>query len=354
MKGIRTIIPYIPGEQPNYPTMIKLNTNENPYPPSPKIEAILKSFNSEQLKRYSSTDNLSLKKSLAFKHGVTPEYFLIGNGSDEVLAFCFMAFFNSSEPILFPDITYGFYKVWADLFHIPFQEIPLNNAYQINIDDYIQPNGGIVIANPNAPTSLIKPLSEIEELIRQNPDVMVIIDEAYIDFGGESALSLLESYPNLVIIRTLSKSRSLAGLRVGYAIGQPKYIRIAESIKSSFNPYSVDSLAETLATAAIEDEKYYTETIEKICKTRDWFSQSIAHLGFQSFTSKTNFILTTHSKLSMEDLYHYLEKQDIFVRYFPKIERLRNYLRISIGSQEEMNEVYQKLAHYVESNRTKA
>lgn len=349
MKGIRKITPYVPGEQPNYPDMIKLNTNENSYPPSPKVAEALKDFDAQRLKRYSSIDNFTLKNTLGSKYNLSPEHFIIGNGSDEVLAFCFLAFFNSSDPILFPDITYGFYKVWADLFQIPFSEQPLNDKFQINLDDYSKTNGGIVIANPNAPTGLFKSLSEIEQLVKKNQDVIVIIDEAYIDFADESAISLLEKYPNLVIIRTLSKSTSLAGLRIGYAIGDPKYIQIIESIKSSFNPYSVDMLAETLAVAAIEDEEYYAEITSKICKTRDWFAEQIEKLGFYSLISQTNFVLLTHPDLIIEDLYHYLEKQDIYVRYFPKIKRLSNYLRVSIGTQEEMEKVYQFLTIYLKN-----
>ncbi|EOL44273.1 histidinol-phosphate transaminase [Enterococcus caccae ATCC BAA-1240] len=350
MKGLRKITPYTPGAQPNHPEMIKLNTNENPYPPSPKVAEALRSFNVEQLKRYSSIDNHSLKKALGAKHNLSPDHFLIGNGSDEVLAFCFLAFFNSTDPLLFPDITYGFYKVWADLFKIPFKELPLNNDFKIDSADYIQLNGGIIIANPNAPTGLFKPLSEIESLLKENSEVIVIVDEAYIDFAERSAISLLNDYPNLIIIRTFSKSNSLAGLRVGYAIGNPEHIKIAESIKSSFNPYSVDMLAEALAIAAVEDGNYYQEISKKICKTRDWFSENITTFGFSTLVSKTNFVLLTHPDLNCEDLYHYLETQDVFVRYFSKIERLKNYLRISIGTQEEMEDVYQLLRDYVTNN----
>lgn len=351
MKGIRKIAPYIPGEQPNYLDMIKLNTNENPYPPSPKVTEALRNFDVEQLKRYSSIDNLSLKKALGAKFNLSPDHFLIGNGSDEVLAFCFLAFFNSSDPILFPDITYGFYKVWADLFQIPFQELPLNNQFELVEKDYKQLNGGIIIANPNAPTGLFKPLTEIERILKENQEVIVIIDEAYIDFAGQSAVSLLDSYPNLIIIRTFSKSNSLAGLRVGYAIGNPAYIQIAESIKSSFNPYSVDRLAEQLATAALEDEAYYVGITKKICETRDWFAKKIENSGFSSLISKTNFVLMTHADIEIKELYDYLKTQNVFVRYFPKIRRLNNYLRVSIGTQEEMEQVYQLLSSYVDRNK---
>ncbi|MGG5340706.1 histidinol-phosphate transaminase [Enterococcus sp. AZ192] len=351
MKGLRKITPYVPGEQPNYSDMIKLNTNENPYPPSPKVTEALKNFNPESLKRYSSVDNFELKKVLSDKFKLSPEHFLIGNGSDEVLAFCFLAFFNSPDPLLFPEITYGFYKVWADLFHIPFKEIPLKKDFSIDLDDYHQNNGGIILANPNAPTGLFQPLEAIERLLSETADVIVIVDEAYIDFAGKSAITLLENHPNLIIVRTLSKANSLAGLRVGYAIGNPQYIRIAESIKSSFNPYSVDLLAETLATAAIEDTDYYDKITEKICQTREWFIRELHAVGFDSLPSKTNFVLSTHPKLEISDLYRHLEEQDVFVRYFPTIERLQSYLRISIGTQKEMASVLTIIKDYLSQLR---
>ncbi|MTD38976.1 histidinol-phosphate transaminase [Erwinia sp. CPCC 100877] len=348
MKGIRKITPYIPGEQPANSKIIKLNTNENPYPPAPLAKEQLKDFDISQLKRYNSVDNPQLKAALAEKFGLASENFVIGNGSDEVLAFCFLAFFNSDDPILFPDITYGFYRVWADLFKIPFKEIPLNDRFEIDIKDYQQINGGILLTNPNAPTGIFKSLSEIETLLALNQEVIVVIDEAYIDFAGASAVTLLDKYPNVIIVRTFSKSSSLAGLRVGYAIGHPEYIQIIESIKSSFNPYSVDSIAEALATAAVKDAAYYEEINTTICQTRDWFTEKIAELGFQTFASQTNFVLTTHPQQSMEDLYHFLERHDVYVRYFPKVERLKNYLRISIGTPAEMKTVYGLLKEYTE------
>ncbi|WP_086347463.1 histidinol-phosphate transaminase [Candidatus Enterococcus clewellii] len=347
MKGIRKIAPYVPGVQPNSHNMIKINTNENPYPPSPKVAEALKSFDSNQLKRYSSLDNLSLKMALAEKYGVSPEQLMIGNGSDEVLAFSFLAFFNSEDPILFPDITYGFYKVWADLFHIPFKELPLNEAFEIDLQDYEQLNGGLVIANPNAPTGLFKTVEEIRLFLKKQTDVIVIIDEAYVEFAEDSVLSLLDDHPNLIIVRTLSKSQSLAGLRIGYAIGAPEYIAILESIKSSFNPYSVDTLAEALAAAAVKDHTYYKKITDEICETRDWFSQQLQTLGFESLPSQTNFVLSTHYKLDMEQLYQFLASKNIFVRYFSKPERLNKYLRISIGTKKEMKKVLEAITNYL-------
>jgi histidinol-phosphate aminotransferase len=348
MKGIRKITPYVPGAQPDNPKIIKLNTNENPYSPAPLVEQQLKNFDIRQLKRYNSVDNHQLKAALAQKFGLAPENFVIGNGSDEVLAFCFLSFFNSEEPILFPDITYGFYKVWAELFNVPFKEVPLNDRFEIEMKDYQQLNGGIVLANPNAPTGIFKSLSEVEALLAANPEVMVIIDEAYIDFASSSAVTLLDKYPNIIIVRTFSKSGSLAGLRVGYAIGQPEYIQIIASIKASFNPYSVDSIAEDLAIAAVKDAAYYDKINAAICQTREWFTEKIAQLGFQTYPSQTNFVLTTHPQQTIEDLFHFLERHEVYVRYFPKVERLKNYLRISIGTPAEMEIVYRLLKEYTE------
>ncbi|WP_321384600.1 histidinol-phosphate transaminase [uncultured Enterococcus sp.] len=347
MKGIRKIAPYIPGIQPNTQDMIKINTNENPYPPSPRVAEALRQFDSEQLKRYSSLDNLALKEALAEKHGIAANQLMIGNGSDEVLAFSFLAFFNSEDPVLFPDITYGFYKVWADLFHIPFKEVPLNEKFEIDFHDYPQINGGLVVANPNAPTGLFKTTDEIRALLERHSDVIVIIDEAYAEFAEESMFSLLNDYSNLIIVRTLSKSQALAGLRIGYAAGAPEYIAVLESIKSSFNPYSVDSLAEALATAAVKDTAYYQKITDEICMTREWFSQQLKELGFTSLSSQTNFLLTTHPNLNMKQLYQYLEEKNIFVRYFSKPERLNSYLRISIGTREEMEAVVSAITDYL-------
>lgn len=340
MKGIRNVIPYVPGEQPNFAEMIKLNTNENPYPPSPKVAETLKNFATNQLKRYNSVDNLSLKEALAKSHRLTPNHFVIGNGSDEILAFCFLAFFNSSDPILFPTITYGFYKIWADLFKIPYKEISLNEHYEINLADYSQLNGGIIIANPNAPTGIFKNAKELASLLENNPESVVIIDEAYIDFAGTSAITLLDSYSNLVIVQTFSKSRSLAGLRVGYAIGNPALMNVLAAIKSSFNPYSVDMIAEALATSAVEDNLYYEDCSRKICQTREWFDEKLKAIGFDCLPSNTNFLMVTHPNLAMEQVYQALEQQNIFVRYFSKPSELQQFLRISIGTMKEMEQVY--------------
>ncbi|MHC5374637.1 histidinol-phosphate transaminase [Enterococcus sp. LJL120] len=349
MRGIRKTDPYTAGEQPNFTDMIKLNTNENPYPPSPKVKKALQDFDYDQLKRYSSLDQRPLKEALAEKFQLAPENFIIGNGSDEVLAFCFLAFFNSEYPVLFPDITYGFYPVWGDLFKVPIQLIPLQENFKINLADYATDNGGVILTNPNAPTGDYLTVAEIEKFLQANTESVVVVDEAYIDFGGTSVMPLIDNYPNLVVVHTLSKGFSLAGLRVGYAVAQPALIQVLEGVKSSFNPYSVDSLAETLATAAIEDGEYYQHLQKEISATREAFSKDLLELGFEVLPSLANFVFAKPTKISAEKLFNELKAQHVFVRYF-KQERLKDYLRISIGTPSEMTRVIQIIQQLLSSN----
>lgn len=339
IRGLRDLKAFVPGEQPNEKEIIKLNTNENPYPPSPKVSEKLNNFNVDQLKRYSPVEQIALRNAIANHLGITKDMVMIGSGSDEVLAMAFLAFFNNPEPILFPDITYGFYKVLAELYGIPFQEIPLDESFELTNQGYLQKNGGIVLVNPNAPTGLAKPLTEIEDLLKANPRVMVVVDEAYISFGGQSALSLVKDYPNLFIVRTFSKDASLAGLRVGYGIGHPEIIQLMHAIKDSVNPYNLDSIAEALAIAAVEDWTYYEGTIAAICQTRDWFSQELSQLGYKVLPSSTNFLLVKPRSFSAKYLYISLKEKHIYTRYFADADRIKDYLRISIGSQEEMESV---------------
>lgn len=339
IRGLRDLKAFVPGEQPNEKEIIKLNTNENPYPPSPKVSEKLNNFNVDQLKRYSPVEQIALRNAIANHLGITKDMVMIGSGSDEVLAMAFLAFFNNPEPILFPDVTYGFYKVLAELYGIPFQEIPLDESFELTNQGYLQKNGGIVLVNPNAPTGLAKPLTEIEDLLKANPRVMVVVDEAYISFGGQSALSLVKDYPNLFIVRTFSKDASLAGLRVGYGIGHPKIIQLMHAIKDSVNPYNLDSIAEALAIAAVEDWTYYEGTIAAICQTRDWFSQELSQLGYKVLPSSTNFLLVKPRSFSAKYLYKSLKEKHIYTRYFADADRIKDYLRISIGSQEEMESV---------------
>lgn len=342
IKGLRNIAPYVPGAQPQEKNMIKINTNENAFPPSPGVMKALSAFEGNQLRQYSSLDNHQLCHELATQLGVDQEQIIVGNGSDDILALAFLSFFNSGDPVLFPDITYGFYKVWSDLFQIPFKEVPLSKDFEVLTGDYIgQKNGGIVIANPNAPTGIFKPLSEIEEIVKANQDVVVVIDEAYIAFGGETALPLLARYDNVFITRTFSKDAALAGLRVGYGIGSSKLISVIHAVKNSYNPYAVDSIAESLATAAVIDKAYYDKINAEISNTRDWFSDELTALGFEVLSSQTNFILTKPAGISAKALFDFLQSKKIYVRYFGDHGRLSDYLRISIGTREEMTKVVQ-------------
>lgn len=336
IRGLRHIEPYRAGAQPNAADIIKLNTNENAYGASPVVKQALQQFSADHLKRYSSLNQESLREALAKQLKVSKEQLLIGNGSDDILSMAFLAFFNNEQPILFPDLTYGFYKVWAELYHIAYQEVPLSASFEIVTADYLTQNGGIIITNPNAPTGIYKPLAEIEKILLANPDVVVIVDEAYINFGGQSALPLLEKYANLVIVRTFSKDAALAGLRVGYAVANPQLIAILNAVKHAINPYSVDSLAERLATAAVQDWSFYQENCKKIAQTRDWFSEELRKWRFQVLPSQANFVLIKPSGISSQALYAGLEAKGIYVRFFPEVERIKDYLRISIGKREEM------------------
>lgn len=336
IKGLRQMAPYIPGEPAKNENTIKLNTNENPFPPSPKVQEALKAFDYSQLRKYSPVHQTALKEAIAEHLGLTKDMLVMGSGSDEVLAMAFLAFFNNNAPLLFADVTYGFYKVLAELYHIPYQEVPLADDFTIKTEDYLIENGGIVLVNPNASTGIFKPLSEIEEILRANPHVMVIVDEAYINFGGQSAIELLSDYKNLFIVRTFSKDASLAGLRVGYGIGHPEIIQLMNAVKDSVNPYNIDSIAEVLATEAIKDWAYYQETIEHICQIRDWFSKELIKLGYELIPSVTNFVLVKSNLISAEHLLQELKKENILVRHYPDISMIKDYLRISIGSQKEM------------------
>ncbi|MEX2785368.1 histidinol-phosphate transaminase [Streptococcus sp. H49] len=347
IKGLRHITPYKPGSQPAGTDMIKLNTNENAYAPSPEVQRALQTFDSGSLRRYSSLDQDGLRQALADHLAVAADQIIVGNGSDDVLSMAFLAFFNTKQPVLFPDLTYGFYKVWADLYHINYQEIPLADDFSLREQDYMGDNGGIVLANPNAPTGLSKSLQEIEKIVRANQDTVVVIDEAYINFGGESALPLLNKYDNVFIVRTFSKDASLAGLRVGYGVGNPELIGVIKAVKNALNPYNVDSIAECLATAAVKSWDYYKQTNQKIVATREWFAAELKRFGFRVLESKTNFILTEPSGVTAGDLLTYLQSRNIYVRYFPNVERLKNFLRISIGTPAEMEKVVQAIEEFL-------
>ncbi|MGT2957428.1 histidinol-phosphate transaminase [Streptococcus bovimastitidis] len=343
IKGLRQVSPFVPGEQPQDQKLIKLNTNENPYPPSPKVKKALKEFDVDQLKYYSPVEQDELRQAIADHLGVENDMIIIGSGSDEVLSMSFLAFFNNPQAILFPDLTYGFYKTLANLYGIPYHEIPLEDDFTLSNQGYLQENGGIVLVNPNAPTGLGKPLSEIKAILKANPQVMVIVDEAYINFGGQTALPLLKDYPNLFIIRTFSKDASLAGLRVGYGIGHPQIIDLMKAIKDSVNPYNLDSIAEVLAKATVEDWTYYEKTIAAICQTREWFKQELEKMDYTVIPSFTNFLLVKPQGIAASDLYQHLKDHHIYTRYFADAIRIKDYLRISIGSQSDMETVVKVL-----------
>lgn len=345
-KNIRRVEPYVPGEQPNRPGMIKLNTNENPYPPAPGVSRALKELDPEKLRLYPDPASVQLVQSLAKRNGLKQEQVFVGVGSDEVLALAFLTFFHSGKPVLFPDITYSFYEVWAELYRIPYECPPLDEAFRIREEDYQKENGGIVLANPNAPTGLMVDLAFLRRILEKNRDVIVIIDEAYIDFGGESAISLIPEYDNLLVVQTFSKSRSLAGMRIGAAFGQPELIRCLNDVKYSFNSYTMDLTAQKLGVASLEEEGYFRETVQKIVNTRERVKTALKALGFRFEDSQANFIFATHPKFSARRLFEDLKQENIYVRYFAK-SRIAEYLRITIGTDAEMDALLAFLEKYV-------
>lgn len=339
---VRKIRPYVPGEQSHAPDLIKLNANENPYPPSPATAQVLRSFSVDQLRKYPDTEAGELRAALSEKYGVPQNQIFMGNGSDDVLALCFQTFFCSDLPIVFPDITYSFYPVWCSLFRIPYRTIPLDDAFRIQTDDYRTPCGGIILPNPNAPTGIGEPLSFVETLLKQNEDCIVIIDEAYIDFGGESALPLLQKYDNLVIVQTMSKSRSLAGLRIGYAFASAELIAALDAVKNSYNSYTMDMLSIAAGAAAVRDDAYFRSTCEKVMRTRDRSADALRALGFSVLPSQTNFLMASHSTRSALDIFTALKERNIFIRYF-NLPRIDQYLRITIGTDAEMDALFAAL-----------
>jgi histidinol-phosphate aminotransferase len=332
---VRQLDPYVPGEQPKIKGLIKLNTNESPYPPSPQVKALMTEAVIDDLRLYPDPKCSGLKSALATNFSVNKDQVFVGNGSDEVLAFVFQAFFQHTEPVLFPDITYGFYSVYCSLFGIDSVKMPLAEDFSIALGDYQRPNGGIIFPNPNAPTGIGLPLDAIEALLLANSDSVVVVDEAYVDFGSESAIALIGRFPNLLVVQTFSKSRSLAGSRVGFAVGNAGLIEALERVKNSFNPYSIDRLAEIAAVASIEDETYFQHCCKKIITSREWLTQQLTGLGFDVLPSLTNFVMAKPSGVSAEQLFAGLREVNILVRYFQK-PRINEYVRISIGTDTEM------------------
>lgn len=339
--------PYVPGEQLAKKNIIKLNTNENPYPPSPKvIEAIQNELHTTNLRLYPSPTMDELRTTIGAYYGLDKANVFVGNGSDEVLAFAFMGLFDPGKPIRFPQITYSFYPVYAKVFNIDYEEVPLNDDFTLDVERFFESVGGVIFPNPNAPTSIYLPLHEIERILEHNKDRVVIVDEAYVDFAEASAATLINKYDNLLVVQTMSKSRALAGLRVGFALGNNELIKGLIRMKDSFNSYPVDRLALVGAKAAIEDETYFREITKKIIQTRTWVTEELQSLGFKVLPSQTNFVFTTHETYPAERLYEALRQRNILIRYF-KTEPIDNYIRITIGTDEEMKQLIRAIEEII-------
>ncbi len=343
---VRQLEPYVPGEQPQIDGLIKLNTNESPYPPSPRIHQLLGGDALDRLRLYPDPNSRRLKDTIAAYYRVEPQQVFVGNGSDEVLALAFMAFFQQGKPLLFPDVTYSFYPVYCQLFGIQSRRIPLREDFTLDFADYPTDNGGIVFPNPNAPTAMGKSLADIEALLQRNRDSVVVVDEAYVDFGGESAIALVERYPNLLVIQTLSKSRALAGLRVGLAVGSAELVEGLDRVKNSFNSYPLDRLAEAMAVAAFEDDTYFRESVARVITTREWTRAQLERLGFSVLPSQANFVLA-RPPVAAAELMAQLRAAKILVRHFSS-PRIADYLRITIGTDQQMQRlvaVLEELLH---------
>ena len=344
---LRKIDPYVPGEQPKTDNIIKLNANENPYPPAPGVTEVLRTFDTAKLAIYPDANAKALKTAIAERFDLQPSQVFLGNGSDDVLALAFQSFFCSDKPILYPDITYSFYPVWCDLFRIPYENMPLDEDFCVNVRDYDKPNGGIVLPNPNAPTGRGVTLEFLEDLLQHNQDCVVIIDEAYVDFGAESCVPMIYRYDNLLVTQTMSKSRSLAGGRVGYALGSPELIADLNRVKYSFHPYNVNRLSIAAGAAAVADEAYFAACTAAIRQTRAWTVGELENLGFTVLPSQANFVFARHSQLPGETLYRKLKENGVLVRWFDA-DRIRDYIRITIGSMEQMETLVEELTAILE------
>jgi histidinol-phosphate aminotransferase len=343
----RSVKPYVPGEQPGTEGLIKLNTNENPYPPSPGVRRALLDFSHEKLRLYPDPESWNLRQALARRYGVDPRRIFVSNGSDELLALAFLAFFDPDREVRFPDITYSFYAVYADLFQMRAARVPLKDDFTLAAEDYFDSPGGVIFPNPNAPTGIAADLEAVASICRHNAGA-VIVDEAYTEFGGESALGLLGRFPNLLVVRTFSKSHSLAGLRVGYALGSEEMIQALFRIKDSFNSYPLDRLAQAAAAASVEDEDYCRDMIRRIVSARGETIRRLEALGFHCPDSAANFIFAAHERVSGERIMGLLRERGVLVRHF-KAPRIENYLRISIGTDAEMDVLTGALGEIVES-----
>lgn len=343
---LRQVEPYVAGEQPKIVNMIKLNTNENPYGPTEKIKEVLQNLNEDKLKLYPNSDGEDLRHALAKYHGLNDKQVFLGNGSDEVLALSFLTFFNGKEPILFPDISYSFYPVYCDLYQMAFEQVPLREDFTIDIKDYQKPNSGIIFPNPNAPTGLLLGLTAIEEVVKNNPNSIVIIDEAYIDFGGETCVPLIKKYDNLVVIQTFSKSRSFAGARLGVALGSEEAISHLYDVKNSFNSYPIDYITQQVALASVLDSQDMKKKCQMIISTRERTKIKLKELGFIVPDSYANFVFVKHPQIDGEELFLALRKVGIIVRHWNK-PRIDQYLRITIGTDEQMDRLFAFLENYI-------
>lgn len=349
-ENLRKIDPYVPGEQSKDKDIIKLNANENPYPPSPKAVEAIKNFNADKLRLYPDANALALKQALADYYGVEVKNIFLGNGSDDVIAVAFQALFNSDLPIAYPDLTYSFYPVWCSLFGIPYKTYPVGEDFRINPEDYKEKNGGVVIPNPNAPTSIGEGLDFVEKIMEYNTDSIVIIDEAYVDFGGVSSVPLTKKYENLLVTGTFSKSRSLAGLRIGFAIGSERLVSVLEAVKNSYNSYTVDALSIEAGRASVLDDEYFKSTCNKIINTRTRLTNELREMGFTVLDSSANFIFVTRDDLSMKDMFEYLKTKKIFIRYF-SLPRIENYVRITVGTDGETDALLKEIKEYVKNDK---
>lgn len=345
-ENVRKVVPYVAGEQPNKKNMIKLNTNECPYPPAPGVLRAMKEMDYTALRLYPNPDVTPIVDCLAEYYHVKPGQVFVGVGSDDVISMAFLTFFHSGKPILFPDVTYSFYDVWANLYRIPFRQIPLTEDWQINPEDYKVENGGVIFPNPNAPTGLLQSLDTVEKIIQANRDVVVIVDEAYIDFGGESALKLIDKYDNLLVVQTFSKSRAMAGLRVGFCIGSEKLIGYLNDVKFSFNSYTMNMPSQALAVEAVKDDTYFKEVTGRIVATRERVKKELRELGFTFPDSYANFVFASHKTVPAKEIFEALREADIYVRHWDK-PRIENYLRITIGTDEEMDRLIAFLKEFL-------
>ena len=349
---VQHLVPYVPGEQPKMANLVKLNTNENPYPPSPRVVAAIQQAAQHGLQLYPDPDGSTLRQAIAQNQGLTPQQVFLGNGSDEVLAHAFFAFFQQGCPLLMPDISYSFYKVYCGLYSIAARAVPLREGLKLNVDDYACTENpavaGVVIANPNAPTGVGLPLADIEKLLQMHPNRVVLVDEAYVDFGGHSAITLIDRHPNLLVVHTLSKSRSLAGLRIGYACGQAHLIEALNRVKNSFNSYPLDRLALAGGVAAFEDQAYFEQTRRAVMSSREGLVLALEDLGFEVLPSQTNFVFARHPDHEGASLAAGLRAQGVLVRHF-KQARIDQYLRISVGTPGQCDALVMALTKLVSS-----